>query len=459
VATYRTVLDAHTPAVLPALAPDEPLSLPRALLLANRYNEQLAIHGETYLQSLIARNRAFAAFLPTISVNPGYSLANNTTPTRGPLAGDASTGGSTSHSLGASASGQINLFNGFADVAAMRQADAAINQQRALLLDQQSLLLVNVASAYYQILHAEQSATVLTHSLTVQRESLRYQEARLRQGSARPLDVAQTRSQEAATRVSLRQAQSDARNGRTLLGYLIGLSAAVDGPLSDELGVPENLPAIDAAKQQALSDREDLAAAASAVQAAQQAIQIAFARYFPSVSFDASHLLYRDPPVGSLWSAGLSANVPIFTAGLVHADVRDAWSRYRQAVLTQSQLRRQVFQDVQTAYENLTTSQGKVRDLQDEVTAAQQAYDLADRSYQLGSASNLDRLTAQDSLLAAQLQLTNEQLNYKVFYLDLLRVVGQLQPGRAPADVLPVTLPRVPTTMPTTAPATMAAAF
>ena len=92
----------------------------------------------------------------------------------------------------------------------------------------------------------------------------------------------------------------------------------------------------------------------------------------------------------------MSANVPIFQAGLIHADVRDAWSRFRQAVLSESLLRRQVFQEVQIAGEDLMTSQGKIRDLQDEVAAAQQAFDLAERSYQLGNASNLDRLTAQD---------------------------------------------------------------
>ncbi len=33
------------------------------------------------------------------------------------------------------------------------------------------------------------------------------------------------------------------------------------------------------------------------------------------------------------WNGLISLNLPIFTAGLIHADVREAWSQYRQTVL------------------------------------------------------------------------------------------------------------------------------
>jgi len=61
-----------------------------------------------------------------------------------------------------------------------------------------------------------------------------------------------------------------------------------------------------------------------------------------------------------------------------------------------------------------------------EVAAAQNAADLAERSYQLGSDSNLDRLTQQDNLLTAQLSLVSEPFNEKSNYLNLLRASGLL---------------------------------
>ena len=47
---------------------EEGLSLVQALKLANANNEKLAIAGEDYLQALIDKDRAFAAFLPTLSL-------------------------------------------------------------------------------------------------------------------------------------------------------------------------------------------------------------------------------------------------------------------------------------------------------------------------------------------------------------------------------------------------------
>src|SRR6476620_2165210 len=70
---YRSVLDAHLPAPKPYTA-EAPLSLREALLLANRNNEQLAMRGEDFVQALIAKNRVAAAFLPTVSFQPNYTI-------------------------------------------------------------------------------------------------------------------------------------------------------------------------------------------------------------------------------------------------------------------------------------------------------------------------------------------------------------------------------------------------
>ena len=72
VAQYRKILDG--PGARPvSYTPGEGLSLQTALLLANQNNEQLAISGETYIQSLINKDRAIANFLPTLTLGPATS--------------------------------------------------------------------------------------------------------------------------------------------------------------------------------------------------------------------------------------------------------------------------------------------------------------------------------------------------------------------------------------------------
>jgi outer membrane protein TolC len=61
------------------------------------------------------------------------------------------------------------------------------------------------------------------------------------------------------------------------------------------------------------------------------------------------------------------------------------------------------------------------------VEAARDAYFTAQQLYKNGGGTYLDVLTAQDTLLSTQLQLTEEQFTQKTAYFNLLRSVGQLQ--------------------------------
>jgi outer membrane protein TolC len=152
------------------------------------------------------------------------------------------------------------------------------------------------------------------------------------------------------------------------------------------------------------------------------------------VSLNVTGFLYREFYAdASKWNAILSANLPIFSAGIIEADVRDAWSRLRQAALNESAVRRQALNDVQIAYENLANAQQRIRQERDEVAASQDAYEQAQQSFRNGLAINLDVITAQNDLLNAQLQLTGDLFDRTIFYLDLIRATGRLPMFVTPA--------------------------
>ena len=327
VSLYRRVLEKEGSPQVPALPQEKPLTLRQALLLANQHNERLASSGEDYLQAIVDKDRAFAGFLPTVSLAPSFlmldrpevetpslkqtvlkqarstfinSLANQLT---GGLAGTAAqnassagtTGGSSTGGTGASTGSlgggtsmgtggisnfrvrdntlqrtsvpvtvQMNLFNGFRDEAALKAAEADINQREQSLLDLQITVLLEVAQTYYQVLRSQSLSDVLRNSLTVQDERVRDIRGRYTAGLARPLDVAQSEAQAANTRGLLVRAMSNVRNGRTTLAFLIGVPG-VGGPLSDEFSVPEALETIERYQQRAAESRQDLLAARAAV--------------------------------------------------------------------------------------------------------------------------------------------------------------------------------------------------
>jgi outer membrane protein TolC len=441
---YRDVLDAHRPKPAPLQA-GETLTLERALALANADNEQLASQGETYLQALIAKNRAFAAFLPTVNFQPNFTVEQAPRGTAGPAApGAPSTSaaavaasqggyvqrGQTLQRLEAPVVGNMNFS--YRSVPLYQAAKLEIVQQRQLLLDAQATILLNVAQAYYQVLISARQQGVLEHSLALQAARISYLRGRVQAQLALPLDLAQALADEAGTRVQLNQSANDVRNGRRTLALLIG-APEVDGPLIESTlaeRVPE--PVADDL-QRALAGRQDLLAAQAAVEEAHYAVKAAIAEYYPSASLNAAAYLYlQNYADASKWNGILAANLPIFSGGAIRADVRDAWSRLRQAALFESYLRREIGQGVQTAYDNYVTSGTELDDLQEEVRASDAAYRQAIQLERSGLALPLDVLTAQVTLLNAQLQYANASFSRTVLYLDLVRARGDLNPD-APA--------------------------
>lgn len=430
---YCAVLDGNRPHPPADYQADETLSLERALRLANRDNERLAVAGEDYLQALIEKDRLAGSFFPTVGLEPSYTVADRARAGSGGAVGTIGgfrPVGRTLQRFEAPVVSRLNLFNGFGDVARLRGARAQAERQRLLLLDQQALILLDVAQVYFQVLRSERQVAVLESSVNVQDERVADVNARQQAGLARPLDVSQTRAQLAATRVALLSARSNVANGRTTLATLIGVDR-VGGPLSDdfgdELSPAAALPPLAAFEQKALIEREDVAAARSAVQTARQRVREAFSRYYPSVTLNLTGFLYRENYTdASKWTGILNANLPIFTAGQIHADVRRAWSELRQAAMFESLARREALQGVRLAYENVSASRQRLADLDMQVGAAREALEQSEGSYRVGLATNLERLTAQGDLLSAELQLASERYDHALLLLDLTRFTGRL---------------------------------
>jgi outer membrane protein TolC len=420
VAAYRDLVDVE-PHTAEEFEPGEPLSVRRAMLLANARNERLSIEGESYVQAVIERRRAAAAFLPTISLVPSY-VRRDSVPGDG-----AGTGAAQTSTFDVPVQGGINLFNGFGDRARLLREGATIDQRRALLLDVQEALLLDVAQIYFQVLRSERSVRVLENSLEVQDERLRDIRGRQRAGVARPLDVAQTESQTSATRVSLIAAQNDVRNGRAVLAFLT--SAPVQrSELSDAYSAPPLEEPLEQLRQRGLLARRDVQAAEAALRAAEHDIRVAVSQYYPSVTLDLNVFLYRETaPDQRRWDAVLRANLPIFSAGLIEADVRDAWSRLRQAALIESLVKRQVIQQIEVALHDFQASNQRLAELRTQLEAAEAAFQQAEQSYNVGLATNLERVIAQDLLLNAQLEMVSEEYDQKVLHLNLLRAIGALR--------------------------------
>ena len=421
---YRDVLDADRSSPLVQFHPEGPLTLMDAMGLANAQNEQLSMAGENYLQTLIDKDRAFAAFLPKIGFAPAFMFQGKTALAPGnPLIAEFVPEQATDMPV----AGNMDLHP-FRDVPALQAAGSATQMQQALLLDRRAILMLDVARAYFQVMNSEKQVEVLRHSIQVARQ--RFEDIQMKQkaGVARPVDVALTEAQLAKTRNMLIQAEDDVKNGRAMLALLIGVPE-VKGPLTDGLTVPSTGWRLEPLLKLADDNRQDLIAEHERVKVATAALEAAWGEYFPTVSLNLTRYLSRQSfPSDVDWSSLIQVNVPIFSAGLIHADVRTAYSRLRQARLAEMYVERQMLKDLRTAVENLRGEDQQIDQLGIQVKAAQEGMRQADAAFDAGLGTNLERLIAQDALLSAELTLSTARFNRNIDYLRLLRVAGVLNP-------------------------------
>ena len=405
VAKYRQVLDGPQAATQPNYKADEPLSLSRALEMASADNESIASRGESYVQALAEKMRQAGTFLPTVTLAPSYSSSHNAHQTSVPL--------------NASATGSLS------QVSSIEAADYTAKERAQELLNERESILLQVAQAYYSVLTYERQAEVYENSVKVKTEKVRDQQERLGLGKGRALDLAQSQAELAGTRVTLTQTRTNAANARSALARLMGVRA-VSGPLVDGWALPADIPGLEQWQTRGEASRSDLRGAVLARAVARANLDAAILQYYPSLTVNFSYLLHSDPASMQSWTNVLSANLPLFSALAIEADVRKSRSYCRQAELVESQTRRQVVDEVNQNYQNLRSSQQNIADLKIQVEAAQRAADLAERAYELGSVANLDRLIQQDNLLTAQVNLLSQQLGEKQYYLALLRSAGEI---------------------------------
>jgi protease secretion system outer membrane protein len=228
--------------------------------------------------------------------------------------------------------------------------------------------------------------------------------------------------------------------------------------LRDDFQAPETVAALDQWIDGAEKARQDLIAADAAVRAARYNVEVEFGQYYPSLGLSTGYDLYSRPfQPGTLWTTLLNFNVPIFTGGLINADVRQAWSEFRSAALTQSQLQREIDQNVRIAYVNLDLAHRELKELETQVLAARDEYYLSEMLYKNGGGTYLNVLQAQATLLSTQLQLTTTQFDQKTAYFNLLRTTGKLsytsvQSATRPSEQGLRELATEPVTQPTTMP-------
>lgn len=395
-------------------------------------NQNVAQYEAQYRQAraLVAASRA--DFAPTIT-GTGAS-------TRSGSAGSSATGGqrtvSNSHALSASASWELDLWGKLRRTLEENRAsaEASAAELANITLSAQSAL----AQDYFQLRVMDQQIALYQQSVTVYQRYLTVINNKYQAGSESRGTLAQAQTQLESARASALDLQWQRAQTEHAIALLIGKAPAAfslpAAPLTATLpAIPATLPS------GLLQRRPDIALAERNVAAANAAVGVAIAGYFPDLTLSASggfssstfHNLVSLP--NRVWSLGPELSGTLLDFGATSASVAQARAAYDADVAAYRQAVLEGFQEVENYLVELNTLQDEMRAQQGAAAAAKESARVVYNQYQAGMIDYLDVATTENSSLSQQQSLLSLQSTQWMTSVQMIAALGGGWHAESPA--------------------------
>ncbi|BAK74893.1 RND efflux system, outer membrane lipoprotein [Pseudogulbenkiania sp. NH8B] len=392
-----------------------------------QHNQTLRAAEASYRQAQALLQQAQAGYSP--SVTAGVSAS------RGRAGGDSAIANSYRADL--SAAWELDLWG-----RVRRTVEAGRASAEASAADLESVRLsaqAQLASAYFKLYVADRTLRLLEEQVAAYRQQLQITRNRYRQGVVSRADVVQAETQLKSTEVSLLDKRVTRRQLEHAIAVLLGRPPA--GFTLAERKQPPALPLLPAGlPSQLLERRPDIAAAERRVAAANAAIGVAKAGYFPSLTLAASggyagaSLADWFSLPARFWSLGPQLAATLFDGGLTRAKTAEATAAYDASVANYRQTVLQGFQEVEDSLTAIRLLDQQAALQVETLAAAREAETIARNQYQAGLVSYLDVVTVQSTRLSAEqngLAILASQLAARVALIKALGGGWQASPPAA----------------------------
>ncbi|WP_408592543.1 TolC family outer membrane protein [Paracoccus marcusii] len=340
-------------------------------------------------------------------------------------------GGTTVRSTSLSLGAQLTLYDfGRSQLAIDGAKEQVLATRQALVGVEQDILLAATV-AYFDVREAIQQVGLQENSVDVLSSERQAAQDRFDVGEITVTDVALADAQLAATRAALAAANGQLEIARE--AYL-----AVTGRQPGRLDAPPplpNLPAtLDEARQIAQRTHPAIGQSQRQAAAAEIGVAAAAAERNPTLSGTASVGVTRAPEasLGGRYgsrnssSVGLELSQTLYSGGRLSAAHRRAMAQRDQARSALLNTARQISQQVGETWANIAVARAQITAINQQISAAQQAYDGVREEALLGARTTLDVLDAEQSLLEARADRISAESNLQLAHYQLLAAMGLL---------------------------------
>jgi len=403
----------------------------------NVNNQNIKQYFENFMEARAVVREARSQYFPTLSTTPSVSHSRtsgnlrglstvNTTGT-GTTTATTSQLESTLYSLPLEASWAPDLWGKVRNT--VRQAQYSAQISAADLENERLTEQAALAEYFFEIRGQDALQKLFDDTVVADQKQLDLTRSLYESGMTTQISVVEAQTalqtvQAGATNVAIARAQYEHAIamliGKAATGFSIPVKPMTVAPPPIPVGVPSEL----------LQRRPDVAAAERTMAAANAAIGIAHAAYYPNLSLT-GQAGFESSAIGNwfswpsrFWSVGASLSETIFDAGLRRATVQQYVSAYNADLAAYRQTVLTAFQQVEDSLAEVRILSKQIQQQQEAVKSAQTQLKLEEARYETGIDPYVDVLIAQTTVLSNMQTLNSLQVQQMTSAVALVQALG-----------------------------------
>jgi outer membrane protein len=318
---------------------------------------------------------------------------------------------------------------------ALKSSEILNKKSEADFAKAQQDLMLNVATAYFNILRAEENLTTARSAEAAFKRQWEQAKERFDVGLIAITGVLESRASYDASTTRRIQAEGQLSISFEQLGQLTGqIYTKIDG-LSEKFPItPLTHNSPDQWVNRAYAQNWSIKAAQYSLQQLQESLKSAKAGHYPTIDLTASysHNNFTGPsPLNGRTNngvIGLSLNVPIYQGGGISATIRKTRYLVDQARYGLESIQRNIKVNTRSLLTALKTDIDTVNSRKQNIVSSKSALEATRAGYKVGTRNIVEVLNSEQAYFTALGDYANARFNYVIDSLSIKQTIGTLSP-------------------------------
>jgi outer membrane protein len=319
------------------------------------------------------------------------------------------------------------LYRGGRTVAQTAEAEKTVEAERARLFVTEQQIFYNVIQAYLDVVRDQATLELSINNEQLLRKQLESTSEQFRVGTLTRTDVAQAESQLAGAVADRNQAEGNLQVSRANYERAVG-------HLPPKLTPTALRPVLPSTREQALelaaNKNPNVIAALFAEDAARDQVKVIRGQLLPTVSLVGDYQRLNDTAFqhSDMTNASILARMtmPLYEGGAIYSQTRQAEQTVGQMKGQTDDARRAAVQGATQAWETMVSDRARAQALQQNVKAAEVAFEGTQAEQRVGTRTVLDVLITEQTLFSARVNLVSTQHDVALAEFNLSLQIGRL---------------------------------